>query len=268
MKKKFKILIPVLIISSILLLLVAALIIIEANGLSVTSGRVLINKNGQYIITGDGICTVVMNDLTISENPFGKLTDGDKILIIHNDIAASYPGYTGVYFCMKIGNGEITDIDESTLKKLTEMGLITYGENNNEPSESLPEFLETSDEATIEDRDISTNNTVSFDIDNDGIVEECSISHGPTSGLFTVVITALTDEGIKYKNTFSLGCNEIKCRQESGTQKLLFCRYNYVTNEIKEEYHDIFVENNCIVIANLNDYEGYWGDSNWNWNLK
>ncbi len=125
MKKKIKILIPVLIISSILLLLVAALIIIEANGLSVTSGRVLITRDGRYIITGERLGPNIMTNLTKSKNLFDKLTDGDKILIIHGAIAQSYPGYIGVYFCMKIGNGEITDINESTLKKLTEMGLMS-----------------------------------------------------------------------------------------------------------------------------------------------
>jgi hypothetical protein len=129
MKKKRKILIPVFIISSILLLLVATFIIMAANGLSVSTGRFLISRNGKHIITGDGIGTVSMSNFTGSENPFAKLTDGDKILIIHDGVAASYPGLTGVYLCIKISDGEINDISESTLIKLNDMGWITYDEN-------------------------------------------------------------------------------------------------------------------------------------------
>ena len=44
----------------------------------------------------------------------------------------------------------------------------------------------------------------SLDIDNDGVDEDCTMSYGPTSGLFTVVITASVDGRIKYKNTFNL----------------------------------------------------------------
>ena len=35
------------------------------------------------------------------------------------------------------------------------------------------------------------------------------------------------------------------------------------------EYHRLFVENNRIVIEDLDtQYEGYWGDSEWNYDLK
>lgn len=61
----------------------------------------------------------------------------------------------------------------------------------------------------------------SFDIDNNGTVEECIIYMERTSELFTVVITASTDEGIKYKNTFCLKHCDIKFCQEDAVTKVL-----------------------------------------------
>ena len=91
--------------------------------------------------------------------------------------------------------------------------------------------------------------SVSFDIDNDGTVENCTISYGPTSGLFTVIIRASTDEGIKYQNTFLLDCIDIKFCQENGVTKVLLTDMNYQTETIIEETCDIFVKDNRIVLG-------------------
>ncbi len=60
--------------------------------------------------------------------------------------------------------------------------------------------------------------TGSFDIDGDGIIEDCKIADGPTSGLFTVVITASVNGNIKNKNTFNLAWGELSFgEQEDGS---------------------------------------------------
>ncbi len=46
--------------------------------------------------------------------------------------------------------------------------------------------------------------SIEADIDGDGKKENCCLSHGPTSGLFSFVFTAVNDE-VSYKNTFA--CN-------------------------------------------------------------
>ena len=109
--------------------------------------------------------------------------------------------------------------------------------------------------------------SVSFDIDNDGTVENCTISYGPTSGLFTVIIRASTDEGIKYQNTFLLDCIDIKFCQENGVTKVLLTDMNYQTETIIEETCDIFVKDNRIVIGNDDKVVAYWGGPEWNWHL-
>ncbi len=99
----------------------------------------------------------------------------------------------------------------------------------------------------------------SLDIDNDGVYEDCTMSYGPTSGLFTVVITASVDGRIKYKNTFNLAWGNVSFAEKDGVAQLV--RDN--------EYHRLYVEENRIVIEGLDSqYEGYWGDSEWNYDLK
>ncbi len=102
----------------------------------------------------------------------------------------------------------------------------------------------------------------SFDIDGDGIIEDCKITPGPTSGLFTVVITATVEGRIKYKNTFNLNWGELSFAEKDGKPCILR-RTNL--GESSETSNLIYVENGRIVIEGLDpDYEGYWGDDDWN----
>lgn len=101
--------------------------------------------------------------------------------------------------------------------------------------------------------------TASLDIDGDGVYEDCSMTYGPTYGLFTVVITATVDGTIKYKNTFIIAVSDVSFEEKDGIAQ--FVRDG--------EYHRLYVEDNRIVIENLNlEYEGYWGGSEWNYDLK
>lgn len=108
--------------------------------------------------------------------------------------------------------------------------------------------------------------SATFDIDNDGIAENCTISFGPTSGLFTVVITASTDEGVKYKNTFLLDCYKIKFGQENGVAKVLLTYQDSQTGAKTEEIYDISIKDKGILVENADKSLPYWGDGEWNWN--
>lgn len=101
--------------------------------------------------------------------------------------------------------------------------------------------------------------TASLDIDGDGVYEDCSITSGPTSGLHTIVITASVDGTVKYKNTFVIAVGEGSLEEKDGIAQFVH----------DGEYHRLYVEDNRIVIENLDpEYEGYWGGSEWNYNLK
>ena len=110
--------------------------------------------------------------------------------------------------------------------------------------------------------------SASFDIDGDGIIEDCKIADGPTSGLFTVVITASVNGNIKYKNTFNLaGGNLSFGEQEDGSPCII--RERSQDQEPKTEYLPLSVQEGRIVIGGLDPtYEGYWGDSKWNYGLE
>lgn len=104
-------------------------------------------------------------------------------------------------------------------------------------------------------------NVISFakmDIDDDGIVELCTMQPGPTSGLYTLVITASVNGITKYKNTFNLS-SDIAFTEKDGVPQVLRngepCR--------------MYVKDKCIVIDGLDEeYEGYWGGADWNYNLQ
>ena len=109
--------------------------------------------------------------------------------------------------------------------------------------------------------------SASFDIDGDGIIEDCKIADGPTSGLFTVVITASVNGTVKYKNTFNFAWGELSFGEKDGVPCII--RERSQNQEPKTEYLPLSVQEGRIVIGGLDPtYEGYWGDSKWNYGLE
>ena len=98
-----------------------------------------------------------------------------------------------------------------------------------------------------------------LDIDGDGVTEKCVATFGPTSGLFTVILTASADGVVKYRNAFNLIHGELFFGEKDGKAQFI----------MDGEYHNLFVQDNCIMIDNLDPkYEGYWGGAEWNYNLR
>lgn len=88
MKKK-KWLIPVVIIMAILVLVIASIGVIAVKGWSISTGRYLEAKNetGMLILDNSPITMSDRRDCDFFDN----LDTGDKILVIHDGIAESYP---------------------------------------------------------------------------------------------------------------------------------------------------------------------------------
>lgn len=88
-----------------------------------SKGRFLSCKGGRYIVILEdhGACTINLDNETAE-----KFTDGDIIQIEYDgDIAESYPAQiTSVQGAELIEDGELSDIDESVLADLREMGWI------------------------------------------------------------------------------------------------------------------------------------------------
>ena len=47
---------------------------------------------------------------------------GDKIFVVHDGIAETYPAQTGVFFCVKLEDGSANDIPQKHIRELTELG--------------------------------------------------------------------------------------------------------------------------------------------------
>lgn len=111
--------------------------------------------------------------------------------------------------------------------------------------------------------------SVAADIDGDGLVEDCYLSHGTTSGVLTVVITAVANDTVKYRNTFYLNTSRFpRFSMEEGVLRLRLERHNYATDEQTVEYCRVYADGKRIVLEGLRDKgEGYWGGSKWNWDM-
>ena len=107
-----------------------------------------------------------------------------------------------------------------------------------------------------------------FDVDGDGKDENCALTYGPTSGVFTIVFTAIEvgEEEPEYINTFSLnytGGRPEFYKTQNGDVKLK-C-YDNIYEEAtlvrtEEVYLSIEVENGNIVLKDSDENIPYWGE--------
>ena len=122
MKNK-KLRVPLIIIASLFILFALIFAIMSYKSLSFSTGRYLKADNGSNMLVWDS-SPAVMTNRTKNEKIFSKLDTGDKILVLHDGIAESYPAKTGAYFVMKIGSGSLSDIKSSVLESLSELGYM------------------------------------------------------------------------------------------------------------------------------------------------
>ena len=106
--------------------------------------------------------------------------------------------------------------------------------------------------------------TASLDLDGDGVKEDCAMTYGPTSGLFSIVITASANGTEIYKNTFVLPWCAVSFAEQDGAPMLRMEINEYQSAEPKVEYHRLYAENGRIVIEGLAPDGGYWGGKDWN----
>lgn len=107
--------------------------------------------------------------------------------------------------------------------------------------------------------------SAALDLDGDGVKEDCVITYGPTSGLFSLIITASVNGEVKYKNTFVLPWCKTSFAEKDGAPQLVMEITTYQNPEPTVEYHRLFAENGRIVIEGLDpDAGGYWGGADWN----
>ena len=111
-----------------------------------------------------------------------------------------------------------------------------------------------------------------FDVDGDGKDENCALTYGPTSGLFTIVFTAIEvgEEVPEYINTFNLkysGGRPEFYKSQNGEIKLK-CYDDIWENgshdRTEEIFLDIEIENGNIVLKDGDENIAYWGEQGMN----
>ncbi len=120
MKKKLLTTI-VSLLSSLILVLLAIIVIITVNGYGISKGRCYISNNGSYLIIINEKSPIVMSD-TNDKDLFKSISSGDEILVIHDGINETYPGFTGAYLCFKLDEGEEDDLPYDVIRQLKEIG--------------------------------------------------------------------------------------------------------------------------------------------------
>ena len=104
--------------------LIAGVLFMAKNSIGFSVGNCIAADNGRYLIVLDN-SPVAMHQRSGKESIFPDLETGDKIFIIHDGIAETYPGQTGLYFIVKLSDGDIHDVPEEIMSQLQEMGWIS-----------------------------------------------------------------------------------------------------------------------------------------------
>lgn len=166
MKKKIVVALATIVAIVLFLFAIAFVVfgIASYKGFSVSEGQVLITDKGSYLIIMDN-SPIEMSNQSKNQEIFEGLTNGDKILIVHDGIQESYPGGTGVYFCKKLSDGEYKDLPENVLSSLTDLGwintpkivgeLVKVEKDNRMLSLIIPEGWEYATYETLEHKELS-----------------------------------------------------------------------------------------------------------------
>jgi len=126
MKKK-KWLIPVVTIIAIFALIIIYVCVLIGKGFDVSEGVYLEAKDGSAIIVCDR--TPIKMSNRSNRNLFDKLEIGNKILVIHDGIAESYPARTGAYAVFKRNDGVTGAIPLSVIEEMIKLGWIESAED-------------------------------------------------------------------------------------------------------------------------------------------
>lgn len=137
MKKKIW-LIPLLSVGFVILALAVAVGIIAAKGLGLSCGYYLEAKNGSPMIVIEN-SPIVMSSRN-GRDIFKGLQSGDRIFVLHDGVAETYPGRTGAYAVIKLKSGDVSNIPSNVIENLMSMGWLDGGFEAafTEPEEKFP----------------------------------------------------------------------------------------------------------------------------------
>ena len=98
--------------------------------------------------------------------------------------------------------------------------------------------------------------TTAYDVDNDGVDEVISMGYGPTSGLFTFVVTVWDDDGVEYANIFNYKHGKLSFTEENGKLQI---RHQDYQGDNQIRYLDIKIVGIDIVLFEDGKPIDWWG---------
>lgn len=110
------------VIITVLVLLVAGAVWFFSKSLTFSTPRCIVTKQRCMMVLDNS--PIAMSNQSGDEELFEGLSTGDKILVVHDGIAESYPGQTGAYFLWKLEEGSSADVPTQVLEALEELGYI------------------------------------------------------------------------------------------------------------------------------------------------
>ncbi len=87
-------------------------------------GICLITDSGRVLLIADGE-PIALSDRSKEGNLLEGLQTGDRVRVLHDGIAESYPAQAGVYRLEKTGQGSMDDIPPAVLDSLRDLGWIS-----------------------------------------------------------------------------------------------------------------------------------------------
>lgn len=112
--------------AAVLLLALAVLWGASRRSLSFSVGHCLVSDSGSHMLVVDN-SPIQLSDRTKNGRLLEGLSSGDKVLVLHDGVAESYPARTGVYGVWKLRGGSIEDVSVSVLESLMDLGLVFDG---------------------------------------------------------------------------------------------------------------------------------------------
>lgn len=177
--------------------------------------------------------------------------NGDA-LNISDRIIVNIPDFTVQAFqegdWVEIGyDGMVQELYPAIISNVYYINNLNYLSSHIEPSEYQSSFD-------------ALSKTTEYDIDEDGIVERCIVSPGPTSGLFTIRFSVYENGILEYQNIFNTPWFDYAFHTlEDGTTVLAG-----QTQQDQQLVYNIYIENNAIVLSEDTKKAAYWGDINQN----
>lgn len=207
---------------------VVGFIILKGYGISV----------GRYLEAQDGTPMFVCESTPIRISDvkdrldLDKLNIGDKILVLHDGIAESYPAQTGAYAVIRLSRGTEADIPQSVTDQLSQLGWL------DSLAQSAEIWLKDDLDTTVSYGNWADTPSVSISPLNLSKLQISSVRHLPVYKFDTL------DELVRFKQTcegfdFDSSYNEVPS-----------------FNDATSKYDSAFFENNTLILVYLTATSG------------